>query len=116
MVGMAMYFLQAIHDMYVEKRRRKAWHDKNLKGEKLHKGDLVLLYALKRAKQKLTARGLGPFVISDITSGGAVRLETLEGQQMANYINGCRLRLYHKPLTDQMLELHAAKNRKERTE
>lgn len=44
---------------------------------KIARGDLVLLYSLKKDKRKLTPRGLGPYVINAITTGGAVRLETL---------------------------------------
>ena len=58
--------------MYAEKRRQKRWHDKNLRTQEFHKGTLVLLYTLKKNKQKLKMRGLGPFVINDITVGGAV--------------------------------------------
>lgn len=58
-------------------------------------------------------RGLGPFVINDITSAGAIRLEILEEEPMANYINGSRLHIYNEPLTTCMLEmLHAGKRRK----
>ena len=56
-------------------------------------------------------------MINTITNGGAVRLETLDGQQMANFINGSRLRRYQEPLTEEILaRLHAAKNEKERKE
>ena len=45
-----------------------------------------------------------------ITNGGAVRLETLDGQPMANFINGSQLRKYNEPLTDENLErMHTAK-------
>ena len=48
-----------------------------------------------------------------ITNGGAVRLETLDGQPMANFINGSQLRKYKEPLTDEILErMHIAKNAK----
>ena len=36
--------LTAVYAMYVEKRRRKAWHDKNLRLQGFKEGDLVLLY------------------------------------------------------------------------
>lgn len=98
-----------------KKRRRKAWYDKNLRLQEFKEGDLVLLYTLKKDKRKLTPRGLGPYVIHTITNGGAVRLETLDGVQMTNFINGSRLRRYMGPLTDEILERsHAAKNAKER--
>ena len=58
-------------------------------------------------------RGLGPYVINEITSGGAVCLETLDGEPMANFINGSCLKRFHEPLTPKMLEkMHAAKTRK----
>ena len=80
--------LTVVHAMFVEKRRRKAWHNKNLRLQEFKEGDLVLLYSLKKDKQKLTPKGLGPCVIMTITNGGAVQLETLDGQPMANFING----------------------------
>ena len=52
-----------------------------------------------------------------ITNGGAVRLETLDGQPMANFINGSQLRKYKEPLTNEILEkLHTGKNAKEQKE
>ena len=58
-------------------------------------------------------RGLGPFVINEISNGGAVRLETLDGEPMGTFINGSRLKHFHEPLTTEMLErMHAAKSRK----
>ena len=39
--------------------------------------------------------------------------ETLDGEPMANFINGSCLKRFHEPLTDEMLEkMHAAKTRK----
>ena len=58
--------------MYVEKRRQKVSHDRNLRLQEFKEGDLVLLYSLKKDKRKLTPRGLGPYVITTITNGGAV--------------------------------------------
>ena len=44
---------------------------------------------------------------------GAVRLETLDGEPMDSFINGSRLKRFHEPLTDDMLEhMHAAKTTK----
>ena len=100
--------LQAIAGMYAEKRRQKRWHDKNVRSKEFQHGDLVLLYTLKKQKRKLKMRGLGPFVINEITNGGAVRLETLDGEPMGSFINGSRLKRFHEPLTDNMLErMHA---------
>ena len=74
----------------------------------------MLLYTLKKHKRKLKKRVLGPFVINELTSSGAVRLETLDGAQMPNFINGSRLKKYEEPLTEYMLQqLHQAKTYKE---
>ena len=64
--------LTVVDAMYVEKRRQKAWHDRNLQLQEFKEGDLVLLYSLKKDKRKLTPQGLGPYVITTITNGGAV--------------------------------------------
>ena len=106
--------LKAVEGMYAEKRRQKRWHDRNLHTKEFHKGTLVLVYTLKQHKCKLKLRGLGPYVINSISPSGLVRLETLDGEPMANYINGSWLRVYNEPLTMEMLNrLHAAKNKKE---
>ena len=60
-------------------------------------------------------QGLGPFVINELNSSGAVRLETLDGEQMDNFINGSHLRLYNEPLTQEMMNrMDAAKTRQAR--
>ncbi len=106
--------LLAIAGMYAEKRRRKHWHDQNIKTKWFQQGDLVLLYTLKKHKRKLKKRGIGPFVVSELTSSGAVRLETLDGAQMPNFINGSRLKKFEQPLTEGMIQqLHQAKTYKE---
>ena len=82
--------------------------------KEFHKGTLVLVYTLKQHKCKLKLRGLGPFVINDISPSGSIQLETLDGDPMANYMNGSCLRVYNKPLTLEMLNrMHATKNKKE---
>ena len=44
---------------------------------------------------------------------GTVHLETLNGEPMANFINGSRLCVYHEPLIDKMLaKIHAEGNHK----
>lgn len=71
--------LLAIADMYAEKHRCKDWHNQKIKTKRFQEGNLVLLYTLKKHKQKLKKRGLGPFVVSELTLSRAVRLETLDG-------------------------------------
>ena len=85
-----------------------------MRTKEFHKETLVLVYTLKQHKRKLKLRGFNPFVINSISPSGLVRLETLDSESMANYINGSRLHVYNEPLTLDMLNrMHAAKNKKE---
>ena len=60
---------------------------------------------------------MGPYVIHDLSTSGAVHLATLDGEPIANWISGCRIKKFHEPLTQEILaRLHAAKSRKERLE
>ncbi|RYA43690.1 hypothetical protein DD606_25255 [Enterobacter cloacae complex sp. GF14B] len=44
---------------------------------------------------------------------GAVKFSTLDGEPIANWISGCRLKKYNFPLTNELLErMHATKQRK----
>ena len=55
---------------------------------------------------------MGPFVIHDLSSSGTVHLPTLDAEPMTSWISGCRLKKYHEPLTQDMLQrLQATKER-----
>ena len=70
---------------------------------------MVLAYTLKQHASKLKKRGLGPYVVHDISTSGALRLATIDGEHMPNWISGCRVKKYLEPLTREMLErLHQA--------
>ena len=49
--------LLAIAGMYTEKCHRKHWHDQNIKTKCFKKGDLVLLYTLKKHKWNFKSTG-----------------------------------------------------------
>ena len=103
----------AIMGIYAENHRQKEWYDSKVHTKEFQKGDLVLVFTLKKHAQKLKMRGLEPYVINEITFGGAVCLETLDGEPMANFINGSCLKHFHEPLTPKILEkMHAAMTRK----
>ena len=103
--------------MYAQKRRQKKFHDAHVKNKEFKIGDLVLVYTLKQHASKLKKRGNKPYIIHDISRSGAVRLATLDGEQMLNWMSGCRIKKYHEALTPNMLErIHAAKQRKEKAE
>ena len=72
------------------------------------------MYTLKKHKRKLKKRGLGPFVVNTLSTSGAVCLETLEGTEMPDFINGSRIKHYEEPMTEEMLEqLHGEESYKE---
>jgi len=58
--------------------------------------DLVLLYDGKFTKflSKFEMHWLGPFVVKEITDGGAVQLVKLNGELFPGRMNGSRLKLY----------------------
>ena len=88
----------------------KEFHDRHVKSKEFQIGDYVLVYTLQQKTKKLKKRGMGPFVINAISSSGANKLASIEGQEMPNWISGCRLKKYYLPLTNDMLEReHASK-------
>ena len=104
--------LRAVAGMYALKKRQKSFHDAHIKTKEFKIGDLVLAYTLKQHTSKLKKRGMGPYVIHNISTSGALRLATIDGEQMPNWISGCRVKKYLEPLTLDMLErLHKAKER-----
>ena len=104
----------AVGRMYAQKWRLKQSHDNHIKPKQLQKGDLVLVYMLKQHIGKFKKRGFGLCVVEEISASGAIKLSTLDGEVVSNWISGCRLKKYHLPLTNEMLErMHATKNRKE---
>ena len=74
-----------------------------------------MVYTLKEFAAKFTKRGRGPYVISRLSSSGAVKIATLDGEEMPNWINGCRIKKYTTPLTTKQLDrLHKAKWQREK--
>ena len=64
---------------------------------------------------KFTKRGQGPYIISRLSSSGVVRFSTLDKEEKANWISGCRIEKYNTPLTTKELgHLHKARWRQEK--
>ena len=104
--------LHAIEGMYAQKRHLKKFHDAHVINKDFKKGDLMLAYTLKQHTSKLKKCGMGPYVIHNLLSSGAVYLATLDEEPMTSWISGCRLKKYHEPLTQDMLQrLHTTKER-----
>ena len=103
--------------MYAQKRRKKQFHDAHVINKDFQIGDLVLAYTLKQHTSKLKKRGMGPYVIHNLSSSGAVQLATLDGEPMSSWISGCRLKKYKEPMNNEILQrLHATKERKKQQE
>ena len=80
--------LDTITSVYALKRRQKQFHDCHIITKHFKLGDLVLVFTLKELVAKLSKRGKGPYVISDLSPSGAIKLSTLEGDEMPNWISG----------------------------
>ncbi|MCO5548151.1 hypothetical protein L7F22_001609 [Adiantum nelumboides] len=105
--------LRVVVSIYAQKRNMKSFFDQHVINKEFATGNYVLMYTLKQHSRKLHKRGNGPYVIHDISPSGAIKLATLEGEKMRNWISGCRLKKYLLPLTTKMLaKIHGAKERK----
>ena len=73
-----------------------------------------MVYILKPHLKIFKKRGFRPCVVEEISLSGIVKISTLDGETISNWISGCKIRKYELPLTNDMLEqMHAAKKRKE---
>ena len=96
--------------MYALKKRQKQFHDHHILTKEFRVGDLVLVFMLEEFEAKFTKCGRRHYVISNLSSSRALKLSTLEGEEMPNWISGCRIKKYNKPLTQHELNmLHQAK-------
>ena len=80
----------------VENKRKNVWHDRCIKSKHFEVGGLVLMYDSKLFKHpgKLKTHWLGPYIVKEITEGGAVKLEKLNGIDVIGIINGSQLKPY----------------------
>ena len=88
-------FLARFHQQ-VQRQRERAWHNRHIKSCTFKVNDLVLVYDSKFVKfpRKLKIHWLGPYVIKEITDGGAVQLMKLNGELFPRKVNGSRLDPY----------------------
>ena len=59
---------------------------------------------LKEFVAKFTKCGQGPYVIANLSSSGVVKLSTLDGEEMPNWISGCRMKLYERLVNKKQLD------------
>ena len=88
-------FLVGFHQQ-VQKEHEKAWHDCHIKLCTFKINDLVLLYDSKFTKfrGKFLMHWLGPYIVKEITYGGAVQLVKLNGEPFLGKLNGSMLKPY----------------------
>jgi hypothetical protein len=74
-------FIVGFHQQ-VQKKRKKAYHDRQVKKKEFKQGDLVLVYGNKFIKHpgKLITHWLGPYEIAYVTEGGVAQSKTLKGE------------------------------------
>ena len=91
-----MFFFSTLH--YQFDLQVKFIHDRHIELCTFKMNDLVLLYDSKFTKfpGKFQMHWLGPYVIKEITDGGAVQLVKLNGKPFTGKVNGSRLKLYSR--------------------
>ena len=73
--------------MCAQKRQQNQHHDLGLKPKELIKGNLVFVYTLRPHLGKFKKQGFGPCVVEKILSSWAIKLSTLDGETMSNWIS-----------------------------
>ena len=93
----------ALHNTKLIQSQRKQWHDKFIKEREFSVGDWALLYdsCYQHHQGKFQTRWLGPYEIVAIFSNGVVQLSTIDLVKFKLLVNGHRLKLYHKPTTQE---------------
>lgn len=88
-------FLGGFHQQ-VQKEHEKAWHDQHIKLHTLKVNDVISLYDSKFTKfpSNFQMHWLAPYVIEEITDGGAVQLGKLNGETFLGKANGSWLKPY----------------------
>ncbi|KAJ8763744.1 hypothetical protein K2173_003526 [Erythroxylum novogranatense] len=90
---------EAYENAKIYKEKTKAFHDKILTRKEFSIGQKVLLYhsKLKLFPGKLRSRWIGPFVVTNVFSHGAVEIQSLDTFKVFK-VNGHRLKPYYENL------------------
>ena len=75
-------------------QQRATWHDKFIKRKEFALGDWALLFdsTFKNFQGKLTTRWLGPYEVVSVSGNGAVKIKTIDDQNISFLVNGHRLK------------------------
>jgi hypothetical protein len=87
----------AYENARIYKEKTNSLHDRKIIRKEFHVGDKILLYhlCLKLFPGKLHSHWIGPFVVSNIFSCGAVEITSLETNKVLK-VNGHRLKPFYE--------------------
>ncbi|CAN6707366.1 unnamed protein product [Malus baccata var. baccata] len=97
--------LEAYDNASIYKQKTKAFHDNMIRGKSVSIGQKVLLFnsRLRLFPGKLRSKWIGPFVITNISSYGAIQIHSLKtGHEFQ--VNGHRLKPYYENFVEQTVE------------
>ncbi|CAN6707353.1 unnamed protein product [Malus baccata var. baccata] len=97
--------LEAYDNASIYKQKTKAFHDNMIRGKSVSIGQKVLLFnsRLRLFPGKLRSKWIGPFVITNISSYGAIQIQSLKtGHEFQ--VNGHRLKPYYENFVEQTVE------------
>ena len=91
----------AVQKTNIVQQQRTRWHDKYIKEKKFKEGDWALLFdsKFKYFQGKFQKHWLGPYEIVKFFDNGAIKIGTIDDEEVTFLVNGHRLKLYHKPLS-----------------
>ena len=89
----------------IYKEKTKNFHDRIISRKQFSIGQKVLLYhsRLKLFPGKLRSKWIGPFVVTNVFSHGAVEIQSLETNKIFK-VNGHRLKLFYEGFQPHMTE------------
>ncbi|CAN6552298.1 unnamed protein product [Malus baccata var. baccata] len=96
---------EAYDNASIYKQKTKAFHDNMIRGKSFSIGKKVLLFnsRLRLFPGKLRSKWIGPFVITNISSYGAIQIQSLKtGHEFQ--VNGHRLKPYYENFVEQTVE------------
>ncbi|CAN6723525.1 unnamed protein product [Malus baccata var. baccata] len=96
---------EAYDNASIYKQKTKAFHDNMIRGKSFSIGQKVLLFnsRLRLFPGKLRSKWIGPFVITNISSYGAIQIQSLKtGHEFQ--VNRHRLKPYYENFVEQTLE------------
>ncbi|CAN6583778.1 unnamed protein product [Malus baccata var. baccata] len=96
---------EAYDNASIYKQKTKAFHDNMIRGKSFSIGQKVLLFnsRLRLFPCKLRSKWIGPFVITNVSSYGAIQIQSLKtGHEFQ--VNGHRLKPYYENFVEQTVD------------